>query len=81
MKLKEAVRRMRREIEILAYACEYDKQADIRRRVPGGKVGGSGRGWQPTRHRGGRTMDRNSCMHFDRSFWIGKACWHDSHKC
>jgi hypothetical protein len=33
MKLNEAVRRIRREFQILACACEYDEQADIRRRV------------------------------------------------
>jgi DNA-binding HxlR family transcriptional regulator len=33
MKLSQALRRIRREIEILAYACEYDEQADMRRRV------------------------------------------------
>ena len=33
MKLNEAVRRIRREFEIMAYACEYDEQADIRSRV------------------------------------------------
>jgi hypothetical protein len=33
MKLSQVLRRIWREIEIFACACEYDEQVDLRRRV------------------------------------------------